>query len=71
MSGLEKIISQIEEEAGHSAEEIIREAREQAEAILGAAEGRDPQGRHSEEKPLSRGYAAETGASFGKTETDR
>ena len=38
MSGLEKIISQIEEEAGHSAEEIIREAREQAEAILGAAD---------------------------------
>lgn len=38
MSGLEKIISQIEEDAGHSAEEIIREAREQAEAILGAAD---------------------------------
>lgn len=38
MSGLEKIISQIEEDAGHSAEEIIREAREQAQAILGAAD---------------------------------
>ena len=46
MSGLEKIISQIEEEAGHSAEEIIREAREQAEAILGAADEECEKIRH-------------------------
>ncbi|HJB15303.1 MAG TPA: V-type ATP synthase subunit E [Candidatus Blautia excrementipullorum] len=38
MNGLEKIISQIEEEASHSAEDIIQEAREQAKAILSEAD---------------------------------
>lgn len=38
MSGLEKIISQIEEEASHSAEDIIREAKEQAGGILSEAD---------------------------------
>lgn len=39
MNGLDKIISQIEEEAKNSADGIIREAKERAEMILSEADG--------------------------------